>query len=295
MKVKASKEDRIFNMVTYLILTLLLIIILYPLYFVVIASFCDPDLVGAGKIILVPKGINFSGYKRIFSYATVWKGYFNTIYITFLGTLFNLFLTIPVAYVLTRKHFMGRKFLTKFLMFTMFFSGGLIPTYLLITNIGLFNKPYTMIFIAGISIQNVIIVRTTIANSIPEEMYEAATIDGCDHFQYFFRFVLPLSKAIIAVMILYYGVGHWNDFMNALIYINDAKYFPLQLVLRNILIMGETLAQNVETADEALQLQREADLIKYGLIVVSSVPILCIYPFIQKYFKQGVMIGSVKG
>ena len=190
---------------------------------------------------------------------------------------------------------MARGLITGLLMFTMFFSGGMIPTYLLVNQIGLFNKPFTLIFIAGLSVQNVIIVRTTIAGSIPEEMFEAATIDGCDHFGYFFRFVLPLSKSIIAVMILYYGVGHWNDFMNALIYVNDAEYFPLQLVLRNILIIGQQLAQSVETADEALQLQREAELIKYGLIVVSSAPLLFIYPFIQKYFEKGVMIGSVKG
>lgn len=295
MKIKISKEDRILNIISYIILGLLLIVVLYPLYFIVIASFCAPELVASGQITFVPKGINFDGYKRIFSYGAVWKGYGTTIFITVFGTLFNLFLTMPVAYVLTRKKFMFRGLLTKILMFTMFFGGGLIPTYLLVNQIGLFNKPYTLIFIAGLSVQNVIIVRTTIAGSIPEELFEAATIDGCDHFGYFFRFVLPLSKSIIAVMVLYYGVDHWNDFMNALIYVDNADYYPLQLVLRNILIMGQQLAQNVETADEALALQREAELIKYGLIVVSSAPLLFIYPFIQKYFEKGVMIGSVKG
>ncbi len=295
MKIKLSREDKIFNAISYLILGLLLIVIIYPLYFIVIASFCNPDLVASGQITFVPRGVTLDGYKRIFAYDEVWRGYANTIFITIFGTAFNLFLTIPVAYVLTRKKFMARGLITGLLMFTMFFSGGMIPTYLLVNQIGLFNKPFTLIFIAGLSVQNVIIVRTTIAGSIPEEMFEAATIDGCDHFGYFFRFVLPLSKSIIAVMILYYGVGHWNDFMNALIYVNDAEYFPLQLVLRNILIIGQQLAQSVETADEALQLQREAELIKYGLIVVSSAPLLFIYPFIQKYFEKGVMIGSVKG
>jgi putative aldouronate transport system permease protein len=295
MKKENSREDKIFNGISYFILGLLLIVILYPLYFVVIASFCSPELVASGQITLIPKGINFDGYKRIFSYAAVWKGYFNTIYITVCGTVFNLFLTIPIAYVLTRKNFMARGLFIKILMFTMFFGGGLIPTYLLVNQIGLFNKPYSLIFLGGLSVYNVLIVRTTIANSIPEEMFEAATIDGCDHFGYFFQFVLPLSKSIIAVMVLYYGVGHWNNFMNALIYLNNPDYYPLQLVLRNILIMGQHLAQNVETADEALALQREAELLKYGLIVVSSAPLLFIYPFVQKYFQKGIMIGSVKG
>ncbi len=295
MKVAISKEDKIFDVISYIILGLLLIVVLYPIYFIVIASFCSPELVSTGRITLIPKGINFDGYKRIFSYPEVWRGYFNTVYITVLGTAFNLFLTLPIGYVLTRKDFMARGLFTKLLMFTMFFGGGLIPTYLLIHQLGLFNKAYTLIFISGLSVQNVIIVRTTIANNIPEELYEAATIDGCDHFGFFFKFVLPLSKSIIAVMMLYYGVAHWNDYMNALIYVDNSKYYPLQLVLRNILIMGQQMAQSVETADEALALQREAELIKYGLIVVSSVPLLLIYPFIQKYFEKGVMIGSVKG
>lgn len=295
MKIKLSREDKIMNAISYLILGLLLIVIIYPLYFIVIASFCDPDLVSSGQITLIPKGLNLDGYKRILSYKEVWRGYANTIYLTVFGTAFNLFLTLPVAYVLSRKKFMARKLITGLMMFTMFFSGGLIPTYLLVDRIGLYNTPYTLIFIAGLSVQNVIIVRTTIMGNIPEDMFEAATIDGSDHFEYFFRFVLPLSKSIIAVMVLYYGVGHWNDYMNALIYVNKADYFPLQLVLRNILIVGQQLAQSVETADEALQLQREAELIKYGLIVVSSAPLLFIYPFIQKYFEKGVMIGSVKG
>lgn len=295
MKIKLSREDRVFNFISYFILSILLVIVLYPLYFIIIASFCSPELVASGQITFIPKGINFDGYKRIFSYPAVWRGYFNTIYVTVLGTALNLFLTLPIAYVLNRKTFLARGFLTKLLMFTMFFGGGLIPTYLLINQIGLFNQPYTLIFIAGLSVQNVIIVRTTFASTIPEELFEAATIDGCDHFRFFSKVVLPLSKPIVAVMLLYYGVAHWNDFMNGLIYLDNADYYPLQLVLRNILIMGQQLAQNVETADEALALQREAELIKYGLIVVSSVPLLIIYPFIQKYFEKGVMIGSVKG
>lgn len=292
---KMSKEDKIFSVITYTVLIALALVILYPLYFIVIASFSSPALVSTGQVVLYPKGIDFSGYKRIFSYSTVWTGYAMTLFYTVFGTLFNLSLTLPVAYTLTRKNFMARGFIMKFLMITMFFGGGLIPTYLLINQIGLYNKPYTLILLGGISVYNVIITKTTMQSSIPEELYEAAAIDGCSHFQYFFKFVLPLSKPIIAVMTLYYAVAHWNDYMTGLIYLNNAEYYPLQLILRNILIQGELLASNLATVEEALIRQQEAELIKYGLIIVSSVPLLMIYPLIQRFFTQGIMIGSVKG
>lgn len=295
MKMKMSREDKVFSAVTYTILIALSLVILYPLYFIVIASFSSPALVSTGQVVLYPKGIDFSGYKRIFSYDTVWVGYGMTLIYTVLGTIFNLALTLTVAYTLTRKNFMARGFIMKFLMVTMFFSGGLIPTYLLINQLGLYNKPYTLIFLGGISVYNVIITKTTMQSSIPEEMYEAAAIDGCSHFQYFFKFVLPLSKPIIAVMTLYYAVAHWNDYMTGLIYLNKPQYYPLQLILRNILIQGELMASDLATVEEALVRQQEAELIKYGLIIVSSVPLLLIYPLIQRFFTQGIMIGSVKG
>lgn len=295
MKMKMSREDKVFSAVTYTILIALSLVILYPLYFIVIASFSSPALVSTGQVVLYPKGIDFSGYKRIFSYDTVWVGYGMTLIYTVLGTIFNLALTLTVAYTLTRKNFMAKGFIMKFLMVTMFFSGGLIPTYLLINQLGLYNKPYTLIFLGGISVYNVIITKTTMQSSIPEEMYEAAAIDGCSHFQYFFKFVLPLSKPIIAVMTLYYAVAHWNDYMTGLIYLNKPQYYPLQLILRNILIQGELMASDLATVEEALVRQQEAELIKYGLIIVSSVPLLLIYPLIQRFFTQGIMIGSVKG
>ena len=295
MKIKTSRDDKIFNFISYAVLSILLIIILYPVYFVFIASISAPDLVSTGQIILYPKGITFEGYQQIFKDSSIWRGFANSVYILILGTMFNLFLTLPVAYALTVRRFMFRNVLMKLLLFTMYFSGGLIPTYLLVSSIGLYNTPFTLIILSGVSVTNIIIARTTIANSIPYEMYEAVTIDGGDHFTFFTRFVLPLSKAIIAVLILYYGVGHWNSYYNALVYLSDPDYYPLQLILRNILVLGQKMAESAESAEEAFAAARRAELLKYCLIVVTCLPMFLIYPFIQKYFEKGVMIGSVKG
>lgn len=295
MKIKTSWDDKIFNVISYIILTLVLFVTAYPIYFILIASMSDPVAVGSGQVILAPVNLNFEGYKAVFEDTRIWRGFFNSIYIVVLGTLFNLFLTLPVAYALTVKRFMFRGALIKIFLFTMYFSGGLIPSYLLVNSIGLYNKPYTLIFLGGVSVTNIIIARTTIANSIPYEMYEAVTIDGGDHFLYFLKFVLPLSKAIIAVLMLYYGVGHWNGYYYALIYLSNKDYYPLQLVLRNILVLGERLASILEDAEEVLLATQRAELMKYCLIIVSCVPMFVIYPFIQKYFQKGVMIGSVKG
>lgn len=295
MKIKLSRDEKAFNVVSYAILAFVLVVTLYPIYFIVIASFSDPTLVSSGKILLLPKQIALEGYQQIFKDRSIWRGLFNSIYVVVFGTLFNLFLTLPIAYVLTVKKFRFRSFISKFLLFTMYFSGGLIPTYLVVSKVGLYNNPFTLVFLGGVSITNVIIARTTIANSIPYEMYEAVTIDGGDHFTFFFKFVLPLSKSIIAVLILYYAVDHWNDYYTGLIYLNDVDYFPLQLVLRNILVLGQKVADDAVNAEEALAALRRSELLKYCLIVVSSVPMFVVYPFIQKYFEKGVMIGSVKG
>lgn len=295
MKIKLSRDERAFNVISYLILAFVLVVTLYPIYFIVIASFSDPTLVSSGQILLLPKNIALEGYQQIFKDKSIWRGLFNSIYIVVFGTMFNLFLTLPVAYVLTVKKFRFRSLISKVLLFTMYFSGGLIPTYLVVSKVGLYNNPLTLVFLGGVSITNVIIARTTIANSIPYEMYEAVTIDGGDHFTFFFKFVLPLSKSIIAVLILYYAVDHWNDYYTGLIYLNDVDYFPLQLVLRNILVLGQKVADDAVNAEEALAALRRSELLKYCLIVVSSVPMFVVYPFIQKYFEKGVMIGSVKG
>lgn len=295
LKFRRSRGDLIYSTVTYIILGFLFLITLYPLYFVVIASFSDPALVNSGQIVFWPQGLDFRGYERIFELDRVWHGYLMSIYYTLFGTLFNLFLTFTIAYVLTRKDFMARNFFMKFLMLTMFFGGGLIPTFILVQDLGLYDTPLTLILFGGVSVYNVIVTKSTLENTIPYEMYEAAAIDGCGQIKFFIRFVLPLSKAIIAVMALFYAVGHWNDFMNALIYTNSEELQPLQLVLRNILIEGEMLANENLDPDLALLRQQQAELMKYGLIVVASVPLLVAYPFIQKFFTQGIMIGSVKG
>lgn len=295
MKIKSSRDDKIFNIISYAILGIVLFVIAYPVYFVFIASVSDPTLVNTGQIILWPKNITFEGYGQILKDTTIWRGLFNSVYIVVLATMFNLFLTLPVAYALTVKRFLFRNLLAKLLLFTMYFSGGLIPTYLVVNKIGLYNKPFTLIFLGGVSVTNIIIARTTIANSIPYEMFEAVTIDGGDYFTFFRCFVLPLSKSIIAVLILYYGIGHWNNYYTGLIYLNDPDYYPLQLVLRNILVLGQRIQDDALNADEALAATRRAELLKYCLIVIACVPMFIIYPFIQKYFEKGVMIGSVKG
>lgn len=293
-KINKSRGDVLFDIFNYTVLTVLMIIVLYPLIFVLSASISDPNLVNTGKVILLPKGLNFSGYKRLFSYTQLWQGYGMSILYTVLGTMLNLFLTMTVAYTLSVKNYFGRKFLYAYIMLTMYFGGGLIPYYTLVKNIGLYNNFFTLIVLGGINVFNVIVAKSFLEGSVPGELFEAASIDGCSHFVYFAKIVLPLSKPILAVLVLYYGVAHWNDYMTALIYIDERALYPLQLILRNILIEGEMLASDVFREEEAMLRQQEAELIKYGLIVVSSVPLLVIYPFLQKYFKKGAMIGSVK-
>jgi ABC-type glycerol-3-phosphate transport system permease component len=287
--------DTIFDIVNISLLVLVTFLVLYPLYFIVIASFSEPDAINTGKVFLFPVGFNTTGYSRIFAEPSIWTAYKNTILYTTFGTCINIILTMSFAYPLSRKEFFARKFLTFFMMFTMYFSGGLIPTYLLMRSLGLYNTPYVMVLLPALNVFNVIIAKTNIKNSIPEELFEAASIDGCSHFTFFFKVVFPLSQTIIAVLVLYYGVAHWNEFMNGLIYLRDESLYPLQLVLRGILIQNQAAADMMGDVESFLEQQRAAELIKYGLIIVSTLPVLLIYPFLQKYFAKGVMMGSVKG
>lgn len=295
-KIKSSREDFIFDIINYTFLTIVLLCVLYPLYFIIIASVSDPTLVNNGKVFLLPKGINFDGYIKVFEYGMVWRGYANTIFYTIVGTFFNIMVTMMVAYPLSRKVFSGKKLLMIYLLITMYFNGGLIPTYLVVKSLGLYDNWMIMIILGMVSIFNVIIAKTFIQNSIPEELFEAATIDGCSHFQFFLQILFPLSKAIVAVLVLYYGMDHWNDFMRALIYLSNEQYFPLQIILKKILISSDMSSDlfnaNIE---DAVRRQNEAELMKYALIIVSTMPVMILYPFLQKYFVQGVMIGSVKG
>lgn len=296
--VKESKADRIFNFINYLILTIIFLIVLYPLIFVVSASVSDPDLVNQGKVWLLPKGLNFDGFRRVFQDKNIWTGYKNTVFYTIVGTVINLIATLPAAYALSRKDLMGRHIITAFFTFTMFFSGGLIPTYLLMKSLGIRDTIWAMLIPGAVGMWNVIISRTYFQNNIPLELQESAQIDGCSDIRLLFTIVLPLSKPIIAVVGLFYAVGHWNSYFSALIYLKDRALYPLQLFLREILIMNEISAEMMTTGEDLELMARQArvaELIKYSVIIVSTVPVLCIYPFIQKYFVKGMMVGAIKG
>lgn len=293
--IRRSKGDIAFDIFNYILLGVIAVLVLYPLYFIVIASFSDPDAINTGRVILWPVGFNTLGYQKIFADTKIWAAYRNTIFYTVVGTAINIVLTMMFAYPLSRKEFCCRKALTFFMMFTMYFSGGLIPTYILMQDIKLYDTPWVMVLLPALNVFNVIIARTNIQNNIPEELYEAASIDGCTHFRYLRSVVFPLSKTIIAVLVLYYGVAHWNEFMNGLIYLRDEGLYPLQLVLRGILVQNQASADMMNDIESMLAQQKAAELIKYGLIIVSALPVLIIYPFMQKYFAKGVMVGSVKG
>lgn len=290
-----SKSDLLFDLFNYALLGIITILVLYPLYFIIIASFSDPDYINTGQVVLFPKGFNTLGYQKIFENAKIWRAYGNTIFYTLVGTTINIVLTMLFAYPLSRKEFCCRKFLTFFMMFTMYFQGGLMPTYILMQNMKLYDTPWVMVLLPAINVFNVIIAKTNIQNNIPEELYKAASMDGCSHFHFFYRIVMPLSKSIVAVLVLYYGVAHWNEFMNGLVYLRDEGLYPLQLVLRGILVQNQASADMMADIDSMLEQQKAAELIKYGLILVSALPVLVIYPFLQKYFAKGVMVGAVKG
>ncbi|MFU1798137.1 carbohydrate ABC transporter permease [Paenibacillus azoreducens] len=296
--VRRSKADIVYDTVNIAFLTLLLIIVFYPLYFVVIASFSDPSAVGTGKVILFPKGFNLNGYDLIFKYKQLWIGYRNTVLYTIGGTALSVSLTLMTAYAFSRKDMAGRGFIVMLFIIPMFIHGGLIPTYLLVRKLHMIDNPLTVIILGCVSMWNIIITRTFFQSTIPHELFEAAKIDGCGNLGYFFKVVLPLSKAIIAVLVVFSAVGQWNSFFNALIYLNDRNLIPLQLVLREILSSQTQMMQQLELGigdQDMAQKTFLAESVKYGIIIVSSLPVLCIYPFAQKYFVKGVMIGSLKG
>lgn len=293
-----SWSDRLFSIVVILVSIFAFLLVAYPLYFIIIASISSSNLVNQGQVLLRPRQINFYGYEKILKDARIWKGYLNTIFYTVIGTLLNLAVTLPAAYALSRKNFRSRKWLMPIFVFTMFFNGGMIPTYMVVNKVGLIDTPWVMVVLGAINVYNLIITRTFFENSIPEDLYEAAILDGSSHFRYFLTIVLPLSKSVISVIFLYYMVGHWNDFFNALLYINKDEYQPLQIVLRNILLSNQAFAGGAGSgagAGAGSYAQQYADQIKFAVIIVSTVPVLCIYPFIQKYFEKGVMIGALKG
>ncbi|WP_105616833.1 carbohydrate ABC transporter permease [Vallitalea okinawensis] len=293
MKRRRTNSDRVFNIIMYALATIALIISLYPIYFVVIASISSPDAVANGQVWLLPQDITFEGYIKVLEDSRIWTGYRNTIFYTTLGTTISLLFTLPAAYALSRKDFKFRKIVMMFMTFTMFFSGGLIPTYLLIQNLNLYNTIWVMVIPFCVNVYNLIIARTFFARSIPDELLDAAQIDGCSDFYFFVKIVLPLSKAIIAVIGLYYAVAQWNEFFKALVYLRDQELNPLQIVLRDILIANQAFEESA--AEGAAEVMDLFELIKYSVIIVSTIPIIVIYPLIQKYFTKGVMIGAIKG
>lgn len=294
-RVKKLRSDRVFDFIIYGIAILLTLLALYPMYFILIASISDPNLVAKGEILFLPRGITLDGYRHLMSMTNLWVGYGNTILYTIAGTLIMLAVNIPVAYALSRKDLVGRGVFTLFFVFPMFFGGGLIPTFIIINNwFHLLDTFTVMVLPFSVIAYYIIVARTFFNTSLPGELWDAAQIDGCGNLRYFFTIVLPLSKAIIAVIALWAAVGHWNSYFNAMIYLRSEDKYPLQLVMRNILINNE-MAASAMTGSAAAEINRKANLIKYGAIVVSSLPIMCMYPFVQKYFNQGVMIGALKG
>ena len=294
-KIKSSTSDATLNTIITVIMVIFAVIILYPLIYVLSSSFSSGQAVTTGKVLLWPVDFSTTGYEVVFSYKAVWRGYANTIFYTLVGTLLNVFLTILAAYPLSRRKFRGKGLYMTLFMIPMFFTGGMIPTYLLMSKLHLVNTRWALIFIGAISTYNMIVMRTFFQNSIPEELLEASKIDGITDLGYLLKIVLPLSKAIVAVISLYYSVGHWNAYFNGLIYLRDRDLYPLQLILREILNASQIKATDIDDLEALQKIQEAADVMKYSLIVVAVVPMLIVYPFIQKFFEKGVMIGSVKG
>ncbi|MEK3746821.1 carbohydrate ABC transporter permease [Paenibacillus sp. FSL E2-8871] len=293
-KIKKNRSsDTIMEFVMYVISAIFLIILIYPLYFIVIASFSDPSAVAGGQVWLFPKGFTFDGYKELLRHENIWIGYWNTILYTVVGTAIGLVVNISAAYALSRKDLVGRKYISLFFIFTMFFNGGLIPTFLTVRDFHLYDTFLVMVLPFAVGVFNIIVARTFFQTSIPGDLWEAAQIDGCGNLRYFAQIVLPLSKAIIAVLGLWIAVGYWNSYFNALIYLKNPNMYPLQLILRNILITNQ-MQSGMGTGEAAQIALRLANMMRYSVIIVATVPIMCVYPFVQKYFNQGVMIGAVK-
>lgn len=297
-----SPGDRVFVVLNGFLLFLFFVATLYPILFVLSASFSDPTAVSTGKMILFPISPTFQGYEFILQYKEIWTGYANTLFYTIVGTMWNLFLTLPCAYALSRRDMGSRGVIMAIFMVTMYFSGGLIPGYLNMRDLGLLDSRIGLVLNTSISVYNLIVARTFFANSIPWDLHEAAFLDGCSDLRIFLKIILPLSSPIVVVMMLYYGIGHWNAYFNAMIYLQDRTMYPLQVFLKEILTqgsfgtnMGDGGAFTPEEMEQMIKQAETANLIKYGIIVVSTAPMLAIYPWLQKFFAKGVMIGSVKG
>ncbi len=287
--------DKIFEIVNHTLLTLILIVVLYPILYIIAASFSDPQAVISGEVFIFPVRPTLRGYEAVFKNKKILTGFANSVFYLVFGTALNIVMTLLCAYPLSRKEFQARNFLSMFFVFTMYFSGGLVPTYMVVKGLNLIDNRLAIIIPTAMSTYNMIICRTYMVNTIPDELYEAAEIDGCTPWKYFLHVVIPLCKTIIAVLVLYYGVAKWNDYYNAMLYLNEAALQPLTIVMREILIQNKVDMTQITDASNLAKLQGMSDLLKYSTIVVASVPMMILYPFIQKYLVKGVMIGAVKG
>ncbi|NGP43827.1 carbohydrate ABC transporter permease [Bacillaceae bacterium SIJ1] len=297
-KIARSRSDKLFDAINYTLLTLILLVVIYPLYLIVISSVSDPTAVNAGKVLFWPAGFTLKGYEILLDNSEVWRGYLNTLLYVVLSLILNVSLVITAGYALSRKDLIGRNFFMFLIVFTMFFSGGLIPSYLLVQQLDMINTIWAVVIPSAVSAFHLIVAKTFFQTTIPNELLEAAKVDGCSTTKFFFKIVIPLSVPIIAVMALFSAVNEWNSFFPALIYLQDQELYPLQLILRSILVASQDAAAVTGDAiDPELiaEQQQYKELIKYSLIIVSSVPILVLYPFVQRYFVKGVMIGSIKG
>lgn len=295
-RLKESLGDRIFDIVNHIILTLILIAVSYPVLIVISSSFSDAFSLMAGKVWLFPVNFTLDGYRAIFVHDKVWTGMYNSAVYTIAGTAINMLVTVLAAYPLSREDFTLKNPIALFFAFTMWFSGGLIPSYLLVRDLGMFNTRWAMLLPGALSIWNMIIVRTYFQNNISGEILESAKLDGCDDYRYLWQIAIPLSTPALAVVCLYYAVAHWNTFFNAYIYLQNKELFPIQVVLRDILLVGRVDTVSVEvTNGDSANAQLMNELLKYSLVVVASLPMAIIYPFIQRFFVKGIMVGAVKG
>lgn len=298
-RIGRCRSDIIYDTILFILLTLVFLVVAYPLYFVIISSVSDPIAVSNGDVTFYPIGFTLDGYREVFKTNTVVRGFLNSLLYTVCGVSVNLLVTLPTGYALSRKDFALKKFVTFFYMLTMFIGGGMMPTYLIVKQTGLLNSMWALIIPGAMGVYNMIVAKTFFSTNIPLELMEAAKLDGCGNTRFFFHIVLPLSGAITAILVLYYGQGHWNSYFSALLYINDREKWPLQLELRNILLLNSNTMTKEFITEEMRkeQARREAlaNMMKYSLIIISSIPMLIVYPFVQKHFVKGVMIGSVKG
>ena len=294
-RVKIGTGDKIFYFLSGLILTILLVVVLYPILFVLAASFSSGQAVSAGRVFLWPVDFSLEGYEIVFNNKDILLGFRNSIIYTVVGTFINLVMTMIAGYVLSRDDVPGHNQFMFLFTFTMFFSGGMIPNYMLLRSLHMLDTIWSMVIPGALGVCNMIIARTFIRTSIPGELLDAAQIDGCSDIRYFTTIVLPLSKAIMAVLVLFYGVGHWNSYFNPMLYLNTRELYPLPIILKEILIANQIDPSTVTDPELQLRIAQTADVIKYALIVVSTIPVMIIYPFVQKYFVKGVMIGSIKG